>query len=103
MPYYVQLGQLEDCRTPNLSVLFITNRASPMNLDDLDLFHKLDTQGMCTHIDQLPDQLEAAWAMGHDLPLPASFKSVERIVICGLGTSGVAADVMAALAAYSTS
>ena len=72
-----------------------------MNLDDLNRFRELDTQNMCAHIDCLPDHLESAWKVGQTLPLPASFKSVKRLVVIGLGASAMAADFMAAVVAHS--
>ncbi len=55
-----------------------------MNLDDLTRFRQLDSQNMISHIDRLPDQLEAAWTSGQTLPLPGAFKRIERIVIAAM-------------------
>ena len=68
-----------------------------MDLDDLARFRELDPQGMQSHIDRLPDQLEAAWALGQTLPLPASFERIERLVIAGMGSSALAGDMLTAL------
>jgi glucose/mannose-6-phosphate isomerase len=70
-----------------------------MDLDDLARFRELDPQGMQSHIDRLPDQLEAAWALGRTLPLPGSFKRIERIVIAAMGSSALAGEMLAALVA----
>jgi glucose/mannose-6-phosphate isomerase len=70
-----------------------------MNLDDLARFRELDTQNMRAHLDSLPSQLEAAFAHGQTLPLPASFKRADRIVIAGMGTSAQAGEMLAALVA----
>ena len=50
-----------------------------MDLNDLARFRELDTHDMRSHIDHLPDQLEAAWAHGQTLPLPDSFKRIASV------------------------
>ncbi len=72
-----------------------------MNLDDLTRFRELDKQSMISRIDRLPDQLEAAWANGQTLPLPGTFRRIERIVIAAIGTEALAGDMLAALVADS--
>lgn len=70
-----------------------------MNLDDRDLFKELDTQNMLDEIDNLPDQLEAAWKLGQTMPLPASTApagQISQVVIAGLGGSAIGADLLAA-------
>jgi glucose/mannose-6-phosphate isomerase len=66
-----------------------------MNLDDLDRFRQLDPQGMLSHIDGLPDQLEAAWAQGLAHPLP-DWRGIRSVVVCGMGGSAIGADLIAA-------
>ena len=66
-----------------------------MNLDDLDLFKKLDTQKMLAEIDGLPDQLQSAWELGQTEPLPDA-KDIQRVVIAGMGGSAIGADLAAA-------
>jgi glucose/mannose-6-phosphate isomerase len=72
-----------------------------MNLDDLARFRELDPQDMRSHIDRLPDQLEAAWALGQGLPLPESFNRIDQIVIAAVGSSAIAGEMLAALTADS--
>ncbi|MHB8777512.1 MAG: SIS domain-containing protein [Anaerolineales bacterium] len=66
-----------------------------MNLDDLDLFKKIDTQNMLAQIDALPDQLGQAWDLGKTQPLPA-FKDIQNIVIVGVGDSALSAELVTA-------
>ena len=66
-----------------------------MNLDDLDLFQKIDTQNMLAQIDGLPDQLQQAWELGQTLPLP-DFADIQNIVITAMGDSAVSAELVAA-------
>jgi|CXWL01.1.fsa_nt_gi glucose/mannose-6-phosphate isomerase len=66
-----------------------------MNLDDLDLFKKIDTQNMLTQIDGLPDQLQSAWELGQNQTLPA-FADLQNIIIAGMGDSALAAELTVA-------
>lgn len=66
-----------------------------MNLDDLDLFKKIDKHNMLAQIDGLPDQLKSAWGLGLAQPLP-NFKDIQNILICGLGDSAIAAELVIA-------
>jgi len=58
----------------------------------------LDAQDMLSEIDNLPDQLAQAWALGQTLPLP-DITRVTRIVIAGMGGSAIGADLLAGYAA----
>ncbi|MBI5354782.1 MAG: hypothetical protein HZB50_19230 [Chloroflexi bacterium] len=66
-----------------------------MNLDDLDLFKKIDTQNLLVEIDALPIQLQQAWELGQTLPLPA-FTDIQNIVLAGTGDSAVSAELVIA-------
>jgi glucose/mannose-6-phosphate isomerase len=69
-----------------------------MNLDDLSRFRQLDPQNMLSMIDELPDQLLAAWELGLTFPLP-DISDVSQVVICGLGGSAIGGDLVASYAA----
>lgn len=66
-----------------------------MNLDDLDLFKKIDTQNLLAQIDALPDQLQTAWGLGQNQTLPA-FAGTQNIVIAAMGDSALAAELTVA-------
>lgn len=66
-----------------------------MNLNDLEQLKTLDPENMIGHIDGLPDQLAAAWALGQSLPLPER-QGVKQIVVAGMGGSAIGADLLAA-------
>lgn len=66
-----------------------------MNLDLTSKFDQIDTQGMLSHIDGLPDQLISAWQLGSQLALPQS-DSIERVVVAGMGGSAIGADLVTA-------
>ncbi len=69
-----------------------------MDLDDLELFQRLDADGMIDYIDALPDQIHDSWVYGQSLNLPSRFSEVQRVVICGMGGSAICGDLLAALA-----
>jgi glucose/mannose-6-phosphate isomerase len=69
-----------------------------MNLDDLSAIQMLDPQNMLAEIENLPDQLARAWALGQSLPLP-QFSGITRVVISGMGGSAIGADLLAGYAA----
>ncbi len=65
-----------------------------MNLDDLGRITALDPHGMLAKIEELPDQLERAWRLGMNLPLPA-WQGIRQVVLCGMGGSAIGADLVA--------
>jgi glucose/mannose-6-phosphate isomerase len=71
-----------------------------MNLDDLDLFKKIDTKNMLAEIDGLPDQLQRAWELGQSQTLPA-FADIQNIIITAMGDSSIAAE-LAAVSVFSS-
>jgi glucose/mannose-6-phosphate isomerase len=66
-----------------------------MDLDDVKVFEKLDLQNMLGEIDNLPKQLQSAWELGGQPPLPDS-QGVTRILISGMGGSAIGADLLTA-------
>jgi glucose/mannose-6-phosphate isomerase len=66
-----------------------------MDLDDVKAFEKLDLQNMLGEIDNLPKQLQSAWELGQQPPLPDS-QGITRILISGMGGSAIGADLLAA-------
>ncbi len=85
-------------RETPLRVLPLSNSRNSMNLDDLHRFKQLDPDNMLAHIDGLPDQIEAAWALGQTLPLP-DLSAVTQIVLCGMGGSAIGGSLVQALVA----
>lgn len=67
-----------------------------MNLDNLD-FKTTDPSGFLSDIDGLPDQVDAAWALGQTRELPESYREVKRIVVCGMGGSAIGGSLVQAL------
>lgn len=69
-----------------------------MNLNDLDHIRAIDRDGMLAHTDGLPEQLEAAYALGQSLPLP-EWGGLRHVLVAGMGGSAIGADLLAAYAA----
>jgi glucose/mannose-6-phosphate isomerase len=66
-----------------------------MNLDDTSTFARLDPQDMLAQIDGLPDQLQSAWELGHNLSLPA-WTGIRQVIVAGLGGSAIGGDLVIA-------
>jgi glucose/mannose-6-phosphate isomerase len=66
-----------------------------MDLDDFRSFAKLDSQNMLGEIDALPRQLQSAWELGQQQPLPDG-KGITHVIISGMGGSAIGADLLAA-------
>jgi glucose/mannose-6-phosphate isomerase len=69
-----------------------------MDLDNLERIRELDAQGMLGEIDRLPQQLEYAWRIGQEMPLPGE-NALKAVFIVGMGGSAIAGDLLAAYAA----
>lgn len=68
-----------------------------MNLDDLSLFKQYDPQNMLADIVSLPDQLGSAWKTASVITktLP-KYEDIHQVLICGMGGSAIAGDLVAA-------
>ncbi len=69
-----------------------------MNLNDHTTFPQLDPQNMLAEINGLPAQLQTAWDLGQNQPLPSG-AGIRRVLIAGMGGSAIGADLLAAYAA----
>ncbi len=65
------------------------------SLDDFQKFSQIDTQNMLGEINHLPSQLEQAWEMGNQLPLP-QVGPIQHVLIAGMGGSAIGADLLGA-------
>jgi glucose/mannose-6-phosphate isomerase len=65
-----------------------------MDFENIEQIKQIDSQNMLQHINDLPDQLAGAWALGDSLPLP-EYKDFKEIVIAGMGGSAIGGDLLA--------
>lgn len=67
------------------------------NLDNPDVFRKLDPQDMLDRIAELPLQCRDAWRKVQNLELPSDYRRVEGVVILGMGGSAICGDLLRTL------
>lgn len=68
-----------------------------MILDEPERFQKLDPSDFLSYINELPEQLKAAWKLGQEYPLP-EVDQVSRVVLAGMGGSAIGGDLLASYA-----
>ncbi len=69
-----------------------------INLDAPDTYTRLDPEGLLGRISALPDQIDEAWAAASAFDLPKSYADVDRIVVLGMGGSGIGGALLRSLA-----
>jgi glucose/mannose-6-phosphate isomerase len=65
------------------------------SLDDFQKFSQIDSQNMLGEINNLPSQLQQAWEMGNQLPLPP-ISNIQQVLVAGMGGSAIGADLLGA-------
>jgi glucose/mannose-6-phosphate isomerase len=65
-----------------------------LNLDNLQEIKNLDKENVLSSIDSLPKQCLHAWEDNESLEVPDFYKDINKIVMCGMGGSGLAARVI---------
>jgi len=68
------------------------------SLDDRQTFARLDPEGLLGRIAGLPDQMREAWDAARSLKLPARYADADRVVVLGMGGSGIGGALLQALA-----
>ncbi|MBF6599113.1 MAG: bifunctional phosphoglucose/phosphomannose isomerase [Dehalococcoidia bacterium] len=69
-------------------------------LDLPETYGRLDPEGLIDRISGLPEQFEEAWRAGQALDLPGEYGDVDRIVVLGMGGSGIGGALLRALALH---
>lgn len=67
-------------------------------LDSPETYARIDPEGLLGRIRELPAQFEEAWRAASALSLPEDYRDVERIVVLGMGGSGIGGALLRALA-----
>jgi glucose/mannose-6-phosphate isomerase len=70
--------------------------ASP--LDTPEIYDRLDPEGLYARIHGLPAQIEEAYRAARSLQLSVHYGDVDRIVVIGMGGSGIGGSLLQALA-----
>jgi glucose/mannose-6-phosphate isomerase len=65
------------------------------SLDDFQKFSQFDPQNMLGEINGLHSQLEQAWELGNQLPVPP-VGEIRQVLIAGMGGSAIGADLLGA-------
>jgi glucose/mannose-6-phosphate isomerase len=68
-------------------------------LDSRDTYARLDPDGLYGRIAGLPEQIVEAWAAARAFALPGAYRSAERIIVLGMGGSGIGGSLLRGLAA----
>lgn len=64
-----------------------------INLDDPKSLRQTDTKDMLSNIADLPNQIKKGWDGLNSMALPSYFVTCDRVIICGMGGSGIAGDL----------
>ena len=67
-------------------------------LDSADTYSRLDPAGLYGRIAALPSQIGEAWRAARAVELPPEYREVERVVVLGMGGSGIGGGLLRALA-----
>ncbi|MFQ5943814.1 MAG: bifunctional phosphoglucose/phosphomannose isomerase [Anaerolineales bacterium] len=70
-----------------------------MILDEPERFNELDPMDMLGYVNRLPEQLQAAWELGNEYPLP-DIEEVEQVILAGMGGSAIGGDLLASYAMH---
>jgi glucose/mannose-6-phosphate isomerase len=69
-----------------------------INLDDPEVYRRLDPTDMLRRIGELPTQCRQAWQGAMSFPLPPDYSTSKRVVILGMGGSAIGGDLVRSLA-----
>jgi len=67
-------------------------------LDSPGLYASLDPTGLLERMQELPRHCEVAWSQAKALYIPEGWTQIDKVVICGMGGSAIAGDLVADLA-----
>ena len=69
-----------------------------INLDDLQVYCRIDPDGMLNHIHNFPQICRASLANDQDFKLPADYSRIKKIMVLGMGGSAIGGDLVGSLA-----
>ena len=69
-----------------------------LDLDNPEVYKRLDPAGMRERIRELPQQCLKAWQQALSFKLPRPYSKIDRIIILGMGGSAIGGDLLNSLA-----
>jgi glucose/mannose-6-phosphate isomerase len=69
-----------------------------INLDNPQVYPKIDPDGMLDHIHNIPQMCQQAWQMAMEFKLPRDFANINKIIVLGMGGSAIGGDLVSSLA-----
>ena len=69
-----------------------------IDLDNSEVYQRLDPAGMRERIGELPQQSLEAWQQALAFKLPKGYSNIDKIVIVGMGGSAIGGDLLNSLA-----
>jgi glucose/mannose-6-phosphate isomerase len=71
-----------------------------VDLDELKLYKQLDIANMMGQLYGLPQQCLNAWNKAEKFKIPGEYRSIDKVVILGMGGSAIGSDLVRALASH---
>jgi glucose/mannose-6-phosphate isomerase len=68
-----------------------------VNLDDIQIYKRLDPENMLGHLHGLPQQCRAAWRKAKYFQLPKDYANIDKVVVLGIGGSAIGGDLVRSL------
>ncbi len=68
-----------------------------VDLDDVQIYKRLDPENMLEHLHGLPRQCRAAWRKANDFKLPEDYAEIDKVVVLGMGGSAIGGDLVRSL------
>ena len=73
-----------------------------INLDNIEIYRRLDTSGMLDRLHEFPEQCQRAWEEVTKLALPPEYAGIDKVVILGMGGSAIGGEIVRRLALAET-
>lgn len=68
-----------------------------VNLDDIQIYKRLDPENMQEPLNGLPQQCRSAWNKAEKFQLPKDYRNIDKVVVLGMGGSAIGGDLVRSL------
>jgi len=65
-----------------------------VNLDNVQVYKRLDPANMLEHIHGLPQQCHTVWRKAKDFNLPKDYAAIDKVVVLGMGGSAIGGSLL---------